>query len=180
VSTSDTLITDEMRAIVGKTMRTATSFPVAASDIRKWAMAVYYPDVPTRLYWDEDYARATKWGGIVAPQEFNPFAWMAKDPPPRAPETLTNSGYRRFTDLEAPFGIRADWAHAILQSRVIATYSKTRIRPGDVIRSETSITEYFERQGRMGLQLYTTVTDNLYNQDGQWIKRLDTVFLRWR
>jgi N-terminal half of MaoC dehydratase len=176
----DTLITDEMRAIVDKVMRAATSFPIAASDIRKWAMAVYYPAVPPRLYWDEEYARASKWGGIVAPQEFNPFAWMAQDPQPRAAETLAAGGYRRFTDLEAPFGIKADWAHAILQSRVIGTYSKVRMRPGDVIRSETAITEYFEREGKMGLQLYTTVTDNLYNQNGDWIKRLDTVFLRWR
>src|SRR5205823_1014176 len=40
-----TMITDEMRGIVGKVMATATSFPISESDIRKWAVAVYFPEV---------------------------------------------------------------------------------------------------------------------------------------
>ena len=50
----------------------------------------------------------------------------------------------------------------------------------DVIRSEKCISEYFERSGRMGLQLYTTISDNFYNQQGDWIKRLDTVYVRYQ
>ena len=43
------------------------------------ALAVYYPDVPPRLFWDEEYARSTRHGGIVAPEDFNPFAWFTAD-----------------------------------------------------------------------------------------------------
>jgi hypothetical protein len=175
----ETLVTDEMRNVVGKLMRSATSFPISVSDIRKWAMAIYYPAIPPRLFWDEEYAAATKWGGIIAPEEFNPFAWMTKDPPPREPAPVATDGYQRFAALEAVFGLDIPPYRAILQSRVIATYSKVRMRPGDVIRSESRISEYFEREGRMGLQLYTTVSDNLFNQHDEWIKRLDTVFVRY-
>jgi hypothetical protein len=180
MSATESLITDEMRALIGRIMRSSTSFPIAASDIRKWAMAIWYPEVPPRLYWDEAYARTTRWGGIVAPQEFNPFAWMAADPPPTAPEPRPPGAYHRFADIEAPFGITSPHLRAILQSRVIATYSDVPMRPGDVIRSETAITDYFEREGKMGLQLYTTTSNDFYNQDGVWIKRLDTVFVRYR
>jgi hypothetical protein len=178
----ETLITEEMRAVVGKTMREMTSFPIAASDIRRWALAVYYPGLPPRLYWDEDYAATTRWGGIVAPQEFNPFgaAWMAKDPPPTTTAATSAGSTGRSGDFESVLGVSPPPYRAVLQSQVIATYSGIRMRPGDVIRSESCISAYFERQGKMGLQLYTTVSDNFYNPRGEWIKRLDTIYLRYQ
>ena len=45
------------------------SMPIAVSDIRKWAQAVYYPEAPPRQYWDEEYAATTPAGGIVAPED---------------------------------------------------------------------------------------------------------------
>src|SRR5947209_64490 len=96
-----------MRAIVGKTMRTATSYPITASDIRRWAIALSYPEVPPPLYWDEDYAASTKWQGIVAPQEFNPFgaAWMAKDPPPKSIAGTSVGASGRSGDFESVLGV---------------------------------------------------------------------------
>ena len=90
-------ITDEMRSIVGETLSTMTSFPIAASDIRKWAMAIYFPEVPPPLYWDEEYAASTPWGGIVAPEEFNPFAWMTVDPRPKCDPPGTGPSSRPST-----------------------------------------------------------------------------------
>ena len=39
--------------------------PCAASDIRRWVMALDYPNP---LHWDQEFARNSKFGGIVAPQ----------------------------------------------------------------------------------------------------------------
>jgi acyl dehydratase len=41
--------------------------PCAAVDIRRWAMAM---DFPNPLHWDDDFARASKFGGLIAPQSF--------------------------------------------------------------------------------------------------------------
>ena len=167
-----TLITDEMRGIVGKVMARQTSFPISVSDIRKWAAAVYYPEVPPPLFWDEEYAATTRFGGIVAPEEFNPFAWMTQDPRPTRREKPRGA-------YETQLGVTPPPFKANMQSQIRVKYSDVRMRPGDVIRSTRSITEYFEREGRMGLQLYTTISLELVNQRDEWIKTLDTVYVRF-
>ena len=39
--------------------------PCSSSDIRRWVMAMDYPNP---LHWDQEFARESKFGGIVAPQ----------------------------------------------------------------------------------------------------------------
>jgi acyl dehydratase len=39
--------------------------PCSSSDIRRWAMAMDYANP---LHWDEEFARASKFGGLIAPQ----------------------------------------------------------------------------------------------------------------
>ena len=74
-SQTSTLVTDEMREREGVWGPKRAFPPIAASDIRKWAIAVYWPEKPPPIYYDEEYASGTRWGGIVAPSYFNPFAW---------------------------------------------------------------------------------------------------------
>ena len=42
-------------------------------------------EMPPPLFWDEEYARTTRHGGVVAPGEFNPFAWFTADGPVISP-----------------------------------------------------------------------------------------------
>lgn len=169
-----TLITDEMRSIVGSVISEATSFPITASDIRKWAIAVYFPEMPPRIFWDEEYAATTSYGGLVAAEEFNPFAWMSRE------EMRAGRVVVRRSDFEARLGVETPEFRAILQSEVRVSYSGIRMRPGDVIRSTARIAEYFEREGKMGLQLYATIADTYINQADQHIKTLETVFVRYQ
>ena len=39
--------------------------PCSATDIRRWVMAMDYPNP---IHWDEDFARNSRFGGIIAPQ----------------------------------------------------------------------------------------------------------------
>ncbi len=172
-----TLITEQMRAIVGVPMSAETSFPIAASDIRRWALAIYYPMIPPPEYWDDDDPVTVALGGIVAPDEFNPTAWMVANP---KHGTLEDSAPPpKVGAFEVELGVEPPPFIAVLQGEIRARYSGTRMRPGDVIETTTSITEYFEREGRMGLQLYTTLSEAFTNQRGEWVKTVDTVFVRY-
>src|SRR5260370_3358554 len=77
---SQTHISDGMRSLVGREMRRWVSFPVSTPDIRRWAIAVYYPECPPGRFWDAEAAAVSRYGAIVAPEDFNPFAWMVAQP----------------------------------------------------------------------------------------------------
>src|SRR4051812_38588826 len=83
------VVTDEMRSILGVSLGGSVSYPISASDIRKWAMAVHFPQPPPRHFVDVEYARTTPFGGVVAREEFTPFAGAAaaavRKPPPKPP-----------------------------------------------------------------------------------------------
>lgn len=172
-----TLVTHEMRGIVGVPMREEVSYPIAASDIRRWALAVYYPEIPPPEFWDDDHPVTVAMGGIVAPEEFNPLAWITRDPRPVRHDPA--GATPRVGAFEMALGVEPPQFRAVLQGEIRASYGEARMRPGDVIKAATSITEYFEREGRMGLQLYTTVSEAFTNQSGEWVKTVDTVFVRY-
>jgi hypothetical protein len=166
-----------MRALVGRQYGAErSSVPIALSDIRKWAVAVYYPEVPPRLFWDEDYARATAHGGIVAPEEFNPFAWFTADGPVVAPSF---QGPVRGSGPEGAFGVAAPETTFILNGGLEVSYGE-RMRPGDVITSgQTKVVHYQERQGRLGLTLFTTTESSWTNQNGKVVKTSRGTLIRY-
>ena len=170
---AESWVTEEMQRIVGVPMRESVSHPVAVSDIRKWAMAVYYPEDPPRLFWDEAYAAGTEFGGVVAPEEFNPFAWSTQKP------ALTEPKVSQTAFSERELGVAPPAYKAILLTEIRERYGLARIRPGDVIRSVVRISEYFEREGRMGHMLYTTLTNEWHNQADEWVRTTESVFVRY-
>src|ERR1700677_3386536 len=91
-----------MRGIVGVVIDEETSYPIAASDIRKWAFAVYYPEIPPAQFWDDDDPVTIESGGIVAPEDFNPFGWFSKDP---KPGTVKLGETPRPADIESVLGV---------------------------------------------------------------------------
>lgn len=173
---TDVYITPEMRSIVGKPLRESQSYPVSASDIRRWAIAVYYPEVPPRLYWDEEYAASTPFGGIVAPEDFNPFAWAAAVPDME--ERMTERPSAGWDYQEARFGVKGPGLKTNLNAGLVVRYG-ARMRPGDVIRSSSHIQSYEEKQGRMGTMLLTITRSTWLNQADELVKETDQTSIRY-
>ena len=149
----DTLISPAMQEAKGKWGEPRVSPPIAASDIRKWAIATYWPETPPPVYWDEAYAKTTKWGGVIAPSDFNPFAWpVTACAPMRQAEP---AGGVRLTGMN---GGQTD------------TYGAP-MRPGDVITASSRLSDFNERQGRFGLMLYTFTETEWTNQKGEFVRR---------
>ncbi len=170
-----TYITPAMRDVVGLELRRATSFPITDSDIRRWALAVYYPEPAPRLFWDAEYAAGTSHGGIVAPEEFNPFAWMTRpDPDAAAKPPLAT----RFVSPEETLGLPAAETTSLINGGTEVEYG-VRMRPGDVITSVSRLAGYSEREGRLGLMLFTTSEDTWTNQRGETVKTSRSTLIRY-
>jgi N-terminal half of MaoC dehydratase len=165
-------ISAAMRDAVGRPLSRRVSFPVAESDIRRWAIAVYYPAEPPREFWDAAYAKSTRQGGIVAPEDFNPFAWMSAD---QEEAKAAGSGPDR---TEAVLGIDGPGLKNQLNGGMEVEYG-ARIRPGDTITSVTRLAGYSERTGRLGLMLFTTTEDTWTNGDGDLVKKTKVTLIRY-
>ena len=172
---SQTHITAEMRALVGREMRRWVSFPVSRSDIRRWAIAVYYPECPPGRFWDAQAAAGSRYGAVVAPEDFNPFAWMVAEPKGQStmaavadnPDAIENGLHAGGPGLK----------HA-LNGGINIAYG-VPMRPGDVITSVMTLEEYRERLGSLGLMLFTSIKTVWTNQNGEMVKTGVSTVIRY-
>jgi N-terminal half of MaoC dehydratase len=170
-----THITPQMRDVVGLELRRGTSFPITDSDIRRWAIAVYYPEPAPRLFWDADYAAGTTHGGIVAPEEFNPFAWMTQ---PESDAPATPRVPAGFVSPEETLGLEPAPPTNLINGGTEVAYG-VRMRPGDVITSVSRLAGYSEREGRLGLMLFTMTEDTWTNQRDETVKTSRSTLIRY-
>jgi len=73
VQEADTYLTPELRASVGTEVERMVSYPVGAGDIRRWAIAVYWPETPPRLFWTRHTPQDDALPGIIAPRSSTRF-----------------------------------------------------------------------------------------------------------
>lgn len=69
MSEQKSLITDEVKASIGRTVKGEPEL-VEMGMIREFAIAIAWPDPPNPLYTDEAYARKTRHKGVIAPPTF--------------------------------------------------------------------------------------------------------------
>lgn len=151
-----TYITDEMRAAIGKESESRVSPPVDPTLIRIWAIAIRWPEPPDRLFWDEEYAKTTRFGGIIAPPYFNPFAFHLDAQRATAPMTFGN--------LSTAPGTRP------LNGGGEAEYFDVPIRPGDVITETSKVVDIYERAGRLGTMVFTITETRWTSQRGELVR----------
>ena len=170
------VISDAMRAVVGSEMARMVSFPVSESDIRKWAIAVYYPEPAPPRFWDAKAAAATRHGGIVAPEDFNPFSWMAAEPAGKRSGAAAAASNPDNT--ENSLGIEGPGLKNQLNGGLSVQYFEP-IRPGDVITAVTRLGEYSERPGSLGLMLFTPSESTWTNQRDEVVKKSRMTLIRY-
>jgi hypothetical protein len=169
-----TLISAAMRGAVGRELARLVCFPVSESDIRRWAIAVYYPQVPPARFWDAAAAARSRWGGLVAPEDFNPFAWMAASPPGlTAGDAVTDADH-----TEHRLGIDGPGLASQLNGGVSVSYG-VPIRPGDVITSVTWLGGYEERAGRVGPMLFTQLDTTWTNAASELVRQSRLTLIRY-
>ena len=164
MSASVTYVTEGMREAKGIWGPSQASYPITSTDIRRWAMATYYPQKPPRIYWDEDYAATTQWKGIVAPPDFNPFAWSLERGIPGQP----NAGPRH-PDGKPLTGMNGGQTD---------TYG-VPMRPGDVVSSRSRLLDWNEREGRLGHTIYIRTEIEWKNQRDELVRTRISTSIRY-
>ncbi len=154
----NSLVTPDMHQRKGAWGGLRASPPVSESDIRKWAIAVYWPETPPPLFWDAGYAAATRWGTIIAPPDFNPFAWPIVEPRPDRPKKVAPADGATARKLRGMNGGQVE------------TYG-VAMRPGDVITARNRLRDWDERTTRLGLTLFSYSELEWHNQRDELVKR---------
>lgn len=139
-----------------------SSPPVTATDIRRWAIAVYWPEQPPRIYWDAAYASTTRWNGIIAPPDFNPFAW-----PIDRPERASGSGAEQFPD------------HPHVMNGGLKDRYGAPIRPGDVISERSRVSDVTSRKTRLGDTRFVATEYEWVNQDDAVVRHRIWTLIRY-
>ena len=130
--------------------------PIAANDIRRWVHAMHYANL---LHFDPDYAGASRWGALVAPQSFPIATDDGHGAAPACVGCIPNS-HLLFAGDEW-------WFHG------------PRIKAGDVIRNERIPFDYTVKETGFGPTCFQRGDNNYYNQDGDPIARQRSTSLRY-
>ncbi|MDP3950262.1 MaoC family dehydratase N-terminal domain-containing protein [Microbacterium sp.] len=166
----DTVVTPEMQSAVGIRISRRVSYPITSSDVRRWAIATYWPAQPPARYLAEDEAE------LIAPEELNAFAWavVESEAHPAAVNVERNDPDR----TERQIGVAGPGLKYQLNGGASVTYG-VPMKVGDVITSETRLAGYSEREGRLGHMLMSTTEDTWTNQDGEIVKRSQFTLIRY-
>lgn len=162
--TSSSLITEEARAMIGKETQPVTR-EVYEKDIRRFCFAV--GDLDPR-YLDEEYAKKTKFGGIVAPPMFFDIPTIQEFPQ----DQLKEDGMA-LSGLRPPLRV----------SRSMAGGNEVEffrpMRPGDKITRVSKIADIYEKQGRSGPLVFTVYEHRYTNQDGHLVALERVTGISW-
>jgi hypothetical protein len=166
-------VTPAMRAAVGKQISRAVSHPVSASDIRRWAVAVYHPHAAPERYL---LPAGASDAALVAPEDFNPFAWVTAE---SHGVDLAKAMAAGDTDcIEEALGIEGPALRTVLNGELQIEYGAP-IRAGDVITSTATLDGYAERTTSRGTMLFTTICSTWTNQHGALVKTTRNAIIRY-
>jgi len=136
---------------------------VMVSEVEKGAIRKFADAVGDRnpLYWDEEYARSTRFGGIIAPPGFFgwPTKWESVMPVifglrQEVIDTMSKAGYGRLLDG----GIEYDF------------YCPVRV--GDIISGLPRVKDIYEREIKTGKLVFSVTEITYTNQNGDIVAKL--------
>ena len=150
------MLPDEVKQFIGKSTGVRI-FEVERGAIRRFADAV---DDPNPLYRDDEYARNSRYGSIIAPPGF--FGWPSRQPR-GAPltsefvaglgEALANAGFPRVLDG----GMEYEFFQPV--------------RAGDILAASTVVKDIIGREGRSGKMAFVIMETTYVNQNGDVVAK---------
>ena len=154
--TNESLITDELRKLIGATLDTII-FKVEEGAIQRYAQAIGDPNL---LFNDPDHASGTKYRRLIAPPGFTGWPAKAGRLSARLIDSLAKAGApSRLLDG----GIEFEFLEPI--------------GTGDVLTATTKIAGMTERETKLGKTMFTTVETAYVDQKGKMALRSRSTFI---
>jgi acyl dehydratase len=159
------MIPEEIKKLIG-TSGAVKYYEVEKGAIRRFAEAV---DDPNPLYQDEEYARKSKSGSIIAPPGF--FGWpqkqargssLAVDIPPELEAAFEKAGYPLSLVLDG--GMEYEFFLPVCA--------------GDVLSAVTTVRNLRERSGETGSIIVSFLDTVYHNQQGEPVAKQQLMFVR--
>lgn len=149
---AESVITDEMRAWIGKELDSYT-VEIEKEPIRRWAEAI---GDPNPVFHDQEYAKTTRHGTLIAPPGMiSNYGFSLEGHAGRmgGPRAAPAGGARR--TLVMPFKLILNGGNEVEYARPI--------KAGDVLRATSSIADLSERQGRPGIgRMISQTTETVF------------------
>ena len=160
---SESLITDEARAMIGTETEAVTGYPVTEHEIRRYA---YAADDHNPLWSDPEYAGSTEHGGIIAPPLFYNIPFATDYPlsalrPDGLPKPDKRSALALVPPLKATRQMAGETELEFFQP----------IRPGDVLSYKSRLADLYERDGRSGRLAFIVLETTCRNQRGEVVAK---------
>jgi len=167
------VLTEEIRALIGVTgdKVEANLWGTEREDLRRFTQAIMDPDP---RYWDDAFARTTKFGGIVAPPIY--CTYLSRKTPPGADDPITRA-FRENPESDGIGGVDTDRRGALppiptTLRRIMNAGNEIEVYKyptlGDRIFSQAKIADIKERVGRDGSPILFITTETVYtDQHGE-------------
>ncbi len=150
---SESLITDEIRSWIGREVPPWT-IEVTRRDVARFAVAT---DDLNPLYLDEDRAKQSRYGGLIAP----PLFYMAPLTEP-VPETELRTDGLPF---EGKFPVPPTPLPRLMDGGTEVEFLQP-VRVGDVLTGRSQITDIYQKEGRSGPLIFVQRETTFTNQNG--------------
>jgi len=150
--TEGSLITDELRKLIGVTVGEPITLKVEEGAIQRYAEAI---GDSNPLYNDVEYARKSKYGRLICPPGF--VGWPVKGQAGALPGQTSEMAVT-FVKAGAPTNV--------LDGGIEFEFFTT-VGAGDILVSTTKVADITERETKMGKTMFITTETSFVNQDGK-------------
>ncbi len=158
------MLPEEVTRYIGKVLGVRV-FEVEKGAIKKFADSVgdYNP-----LFWDDEYARDSRYGSIIAPPGF--FGWPGRWLPDMTfPPNPESSPFK--TVEEGPRTVLARHGFSRNLDGGMEYEFFLPVRAGDALTAETIVKDITTREGRTGNIAFVTSETTYYNQNGDLVAK---------
>jgi N-terminal half of MaoC dehydratase len=173
-SKEQSALTAEVKAIIGTSaerIEASSSWGIEREGLRRFTQAIMDPDP---LYWDDAYAKTTRYGQVITPPIY--CSYLAARARPGSEDSVTR-GFKENPISDGTGGARVGGAAALPPiptplTRVLNGGNEIELRQyprlGDRIFSQARYYDIKERVAKDGVRMLITTTETIYtNQDNK-------------